>query len=818
MFFQKKDINSKLLNAQLFDVSFDQGLNDAQVQQRQKEGLVNKNKNSNIKSYYQIIFKNIFNFLNIVFFIIVVFLLKFKLYRRLHFLLAFLPNIFINLLTDIKIRRVIGKISLISNQQIIVIRNGVAKKVFSDELVFSDVILLKNKDIVPCDSEVIHGNVFVNESFLTGESDDINKSIGSKLLAKSVVVNGTCYAKITNVAQTSYILQVQKKLHSFSRPKSQIINFLNKIIFVNTFLAFFLNFFKIVFLYKKYGFNFPVGKIDSITSSLLSMLSVGMYLMISIILTLTVINLYIQNDVLVNEPFSIETLSESNVFCFDKTGTLTTGEMEVQKVIPIGNMNMEKLKEIICQVIYVNKDENLTAKALKKFFLTSQKSFYFEKNGYLNIPFNSKNKYSAISYNGHTYLLGAYDFVNVRNQDVKNLIVEYEKKGFRVLVVAQNDKSIVDRQIIGNFDVIGVLILAETIRENFTDKISEFKNKNNVDMFIISGDSEHFLNAIAKKINFNGKTISLRNSNIAIKDAVKEYKIFARVTPEQKKEIVNELQKQGKIVSMMGDGINDLLALKSADCSIAIPNNDNNIVKSISHITLFNSDFSNFEKVIETSVKIINKIKLICSTFLIKAIFALFLNYIFFILNVDFPYRVNNFFAWEYIGIAAAPFFIIFLEKKHNKTKGSFVQNMITEIIPAVLTQLLACLLVFIFYQNKNELIISLSTILISFMSVVFLIHICYPLNMIHYLVFTFSFISMFSLFLIDYWFVSYWFGYSYFGIYYNVFNKKLLLSLLFLFIILNIFYFLIMKIWNKIVNFLFFKKDYSQETKISSK
>ncbi|MBQ4209095.1 HAD-IC family P-type ATPase, partial [bacterium] len=578
--------------------------------------------------------------------------------NRLYFLCAFLSNFLISLFNDLKIKRIIGNLSLILNKKITVIRDSVKKEIFFNELVFSDVILLKVGDVIPCDSKVIFGNVFVNESFLTGETDDIEKKEGSKLLAKSFIVNGTCYAEIIGISNTSYIAKVQEKLRSFLRPKSQIIKFLNKIIFFNTFLAFAISLIKLIFFVRRNGWNLNVEFVDSTTSSFLTMLSVGMYLMISIIITVDIVDLYINHKVLINEPYSLEMIARSNVFCFDKTGTLTTGKMEVKELIPIKKNDLNFLEKIISQIIYLNKDENLTAKALKKYF-PFKESILLESNQYSNIPFNSKNKYSAISYNGNTYVLGAADFIEIENIEVKKIVKNYEKEGFRVLVVAKNNKKIFNHKVVGTFIVIGILVLCEEIRTNIVENLNNLK-ANNIDSYIISGDSEIFLSAIAKKINFDNNVICLKNLDInKISDAIKnKYKIFARATPEQKKIIVDELKKQNKVVSMVGDGLNDLLALKSANCSIAISNENNSITKSVSNIILFNSDFSDLKKIIEISKRNINKIKNACILFLTKAISLLILNFIFFMFNINFKYRVNNFFVWEIVSVAIAPFFI----------------------------------------------------------------------------------------------------------------------------------------------------------------
>lgn len=787
-------IESKIKNAVKYNVFYKDGLSSQQVKQRCKDGLSNKKSSSGLKSYSSIVFKNLFSFLNVSLFIVAIILLKYKLYNRLFFLISFSFNFFINLFNDLKVRKIIGKVSLISNQKITVIRDGIEKIIFFNKLVLSDIILLKVGDVIPCDSKVISGNIFVNESFLTGEANDVEKKEGSKLLAKSFVVNGTCYAEITAISNTSYITKIQDKLRSFSRPKSQIIKFLNKIIFFDTILAFAINLAKLVVFVKKNGWNLTTEFIDSITSSFLSMLSVGMYLMISIIITIDIIDLYVNHNTLINENYSFETLARSNFFCFDKTGTLTTGQMEVKELIPVGDYDLSFLKKIISQIVYLNKDENITAEAIKKYLPLKTENLIKK---YSNIPFNSKNKYSAISYDKNTYLLGAFDFIETtkNNVEVKKIVVDYEKRGFRVLVVAKNNTEILNRKISGVFEIIGILVLCETIRENVVKNLNDLK-ENNIDFCIISGDSEIFLRAIAKKINFDNEVLCLKNLSIdEIKSAVQKYKIFARATPEQKKVIVDELKKQNKVVSMVGDGLNDLLALKSADCSIAISNDNNSITQSVSNIILFGLDFLNLIAIIEFSKKNIIKIKNVCIMFLIKALFSLILNFVFFIFNISFPYRVNNYFAWEIINIAIAPFFLSLEKNNKEKTVNDFGKSVIYKIVPAIVIQLINVLLIFIF--NKENLV-SLSTVSIAFMSLTFLIHTYYPLTKFRLLIFSFSFISMFLFFMIDFIFNK--FASSFLNVNYNFLNKKNILLLFLLILFLNFLYFLLIKIWKFII------------------
>lgn len=789
-------IEEKIKNATKYDIFYKNGLSSQQVKQRYKDGLVNKESKSGLDSYLKIVFKNLFNFLNINLFIIAVILIRFKLYNRLYFLCAFLSNFLISLFNDLKVKRIIGNLSLILNKKITVIRDSVKKEIFFNELVFSDVILLKVGDVIPCDSKVIFGNVFVNESFLTGETDDIEKKEGSKLLAKSFIVNGTCYAEIIGISNTSYIVKVQEKLRSFLRPKSQIIKFLNKIIFFNTFLAFAISLIKLIFFVRRNGWNLNVEFVDSTTSSFLTMLSVGMYLMISIIITVDIVDLYINHKVLINEPYSFEMIARSNVFCFDKTGTLTTGKMEVKELIPIKKNDLNFLEKIISQIIYLNKDENLTAKALKKYF-PFKESILLESNQYSNIPFNSKNKYSAISYNGNTYVLGAADFIEIENIEVKKIVKNYEKEGFRVLVVAKNNKKIFNHKVVGTFIVIGILVLCEEIRTNIVENLNNLK-ANNIDSYIISGDSEIFLSAIAKKINFDNNVICLKNLDInKISDAIKnKYKIFARATPEQKKIIVDELKKQNKVVSMVGDGLNDLLALKSANCSIAISNENNSITKSVSNIILFNSDFSDLKKIIEISKRNINKIKNACILFLTKAISLLILNFIFFMFNINFKYRVNNFFVWEIVSVAIAPFFISLEKNNKENIEDNFAIGIIRKLVPSVITQLINFLLMFLIFKKNDEEFICLSTISISFIALSFLIYAYLPLTKFRLLIFSFSFIFTCLIFIIDK-----IINLNVFNVNYDFISKKNILLLFLLILFLNFVYFLLIKFWNFIIN-----------------
>lgn len=734
-FFKKsspENINEKIKKAKAYNVDYKHGLNENQVKERTAAGLINKSSKTVSKSYFEIIFKNVFSILNVILFAVAITMLVCGLYKRLFFTVVLFLNIGISLAQDIKARKLVDKLSLISNPRALAIRDGSERDIPFDSIVLSDILVLKAGNTIPCDAILVYGSITVNESFLSGETDNVIKNVGDNVFAESYVTSGTAYIKVVKIGNANYAFKMQEKARSFSRPRSEILASLTKIIHFISIIAIAIGLMEII-TYASHGVISSIDTIDALTSSIVAMIPAGMYLITSITLTVGVIILA-RKKILVRELYSIEMLARVNVICFDKTGTLTDGKMVVKNVLTIASNTIDEVGKIIGQLLYATRDDNLTAQALKNKFPTIKVD-----SDVSCIPFDSAKKYSAASFNKTTYALGAFGFLPLSNEEeIKHIVYENENKGMRVLVLASGPGNIIDNKLPKSLKAIAIIVLSENIKKDAKRTISWFKNCG-VDMCVISGDSPFSLKAIAKEVGIeNNDAVSLEGlSDEKVKEYAKRYKVFARVTPEQKRIIIEELRAMKKTVAMVGDGVNDLLALKAADCSIAMANGAD-AAKAVAHLIALNSDFASLPSVVEEGRKVINNIERVCSIFLVKTVFAAFTSLFFLVCSwfnakYKYPYVSNNLLVWELLTIGFAPF-LLALEPNKERIRNGFLSNVITETLPAAIIQIVITLPALMVGYSLPEMfpldgIISMTVITLTAMSLIILFHVCMPLN-----------------------------------------------------------------------------------------
>ncbi|MCQ2795848.1 MAG: HAD-IC family P-type ATPase [Bacilli bacterium] len=747
-------IVSDIKEATFYEVTYDKGLSNEQVKQRIEDNLVNRPKKTVTKSYFEIIFKNVFSILNILLFIVAGFMIYLVAFEgrtitRLFFLGILIINIGISLFQDIKARVLISRLSLVSSPRTTVIRDGEEREIPFNEIVLTDVIRIKAGDTIPCDATILHGSVRVNESLLSGEMDDVLKYKGATIYAESAVTSGYAYARVDKIGSANYASRLQEKARAFSRPKSQILTSLTYIIRAISIIAIAIGVAEMI-SYPLLGSSF-VKCVDLIGSSVVAMIPIGMYLMTSITLTVGVI-LLSRRRMLVRELYSIEMLARVNVVCLDKTGTLTDGNMKVDNLISCSNCSIDYLKKVIGYILFVTKDDNLTAKALKAKYSTC-----VIKDEYSSIPFESAKKFSAASFKKTTYALGAFGFLKIDNsKQIKNKVEHYERLGYRVLLIAEGKGDIKDNKMPSKMHAIGIITFSENIKPDAKKNIDWFK-ENDASVRLISGDSVESLKTIAARVGIEGYSdaISLEGLNEKeVRKAVHKCTIFARVTPDQKKMIISELREMGNTVAMIGDGVNDLLALKSADCSIAMASGSD-AVKAVSHLVSLDSNFSSLPEVVEQGRRVINNLQRVCSIFLVKTIFAMIMSTIFLCLpQQEYPFSTSNLLAWEVLTIGIAPFFIA-LEPNKERIKGNFIRNIIEEAIPGAITQIILSLAILAAsYINEGAFppagIKAMAVIMMSVMSIVILLHVCMPLNKYRSIVLIGTVALMSILFVID--------------------------------------------------------------------
>ncbi len=693
---------AKKENIQRFTPSIEEGLSSLQVNNRYKEKLNNKTKAAIGKSYTQIVFDNVFSFFNIVLFIIAGLMIWAEAYSGLFFLFVLIPNIFIGLYQDIKARVLMGKLHLITQPKAIVIRDKSKLTIDTKKVVLDDILFLSRDSQVCADCILLDQTLIVNESMLTGESNDIVKQPGDLLYSGSYVVSGRAYARVDKIGSDSYIEGLQQAANKFRRSPSQILRSLRRLFLVVGSLVILIGSLTALTYWLLGNFDSIESikdSIDNISGSMVSMIPSGLYLLTSVALAVGVIALA-KKKAQVQDFYSVEMLARTNVLCIDKTGTITDGTMQVKSLFPFGGREKDEIAQIISNVLIATKDDNATAKALRAHFTYDLSAGINEA-----IPFNSENKYSAASFKGgKTYVIGAIEFLDLNNKkSVLSKSEEYTSLGYRVLVVGETSSPIHNSHLSGTITPLAIVVLQDKIRPNAAQTFKWFRD-NNVAIKVISGDSASTTSEIARQVGIQGSEnfISLENMTLEnVKEVALYYTVFGRVTPEQKEVIIETLKENKNTVAMTGDGVNDILALKRADCSIAMASGTD-AAKNVSHIVLIDSDFSVLPDVVGEGRRVINNLQRTASLFLVKTCFAVFFSISFLLASlilknkdIQYPFTTNNMYIWEILSIGIPAFFLS-LQKSQGIIEGSFIKNILRKAIPASISIIVPVVLVFL--------------------------------------------------------------------------------------------------------------------------
>ncbi|MGP1413730.1 MAG: HAD-IC family P-type ATPase [Bacillales bacterium] len=740
--------------------SYKEGLNDKQIKQRFNDKLNNVSKDYSKHDYIVIFAKNIFTFYNIILFTLGFFLLISNQYKNTFFLVVVISNTVISLTQDLRAKIKLEKLSLLDNKKVKVIRNSEQERINIKNIVLDDVIHLKAGEQVPCDSVVLEGTAELDESILTGESLPQHKESNSTILSGSYILSGELYCRVSAVGDENLVCKIKRKTLSFKSPKSQLFLQLNRMFKAISIIVIFLGVITVFIkgINENAFDNFESFKqnIGFIAGAFISMIPSGMYLLISTTLTACVLDLA-SKKILVNDMYSIETLARVNILCLDKTGTITDGNMQVYEEIILNNKlgTKDQFDATLSSFINATGDDNYTAKALKNRFGT--KAVF---NKIYSIPFNSENKYSSATLEDiGTITIGAYGFVPLSNNNsIKELVQANSAKGYRVLVIGYSSKSIENSKSPDDMETIGIILLQEQLRKNAKKTIKEFID-NNVDIKIISGDNELTVSEIAKKAGVPNaeKSISLKGlSDDEVKQALNEYSVFGRVSLDQKELMINYLKSEKNTVAMFGDGVNDILALKTSNVAITI-GNASKAAKDVSGIVLYNNDFGLLPEVICQGRRIINNLTRTCSLFLIKTVYAILINIFFIITTVTrgqtYPFEPRHFYAWDVIGVGVASFFLA-LEKNNNElVKGSFIRNVFKAAFNNGVV--LAIFVMFLYMSNIHKtpqsIIITKIVYLTSFASIIFLYKVTAPFNLYRFVIFIFAIVGTILMYAYNY-------------------------------------------------------------------
>ena len=748
------------------------GLSSSQVKERVDAHLSNKKKKQHTKSYGKILFDNLCNPFNLLLFVVMGVMIWARLSLS-HYIFAIVlfANVIIGISQDVRARRLTEKLKVLSDDLATVIRDGKETHIPVDDIVLSDILVLKQGNQIPADSIIREGSVSVDESMLTGESRPLHKGVGDEVLSGSFVVNGTCLVEVRHVGEDSYAEKIRLVASSFKRPKSEISQSIWNVTVAcsGTALAFAIIYLIITFVRNPADLNAFVpmndrGReiIESLSGLMVAMLPTGMFLLTSVALTTGVIALA-RKGMLVQELYCIETLARADVVCFDKTGTLTDGNMSVYEVIPLNGTKEEDIAFGVSGVLCATKDANATAKALREKFGDA-----CEKEIASFIPFDSAYRYSAVSFkDGGTYAFGAFGAIKAKaDGKVAQIVEEYSKKGYRCLVLGYSKNTIENGKLPDNFELCAVLTLLDHIKPSAKGNIAWFLSSG-VDIRVISGDNPITVAEIARQCGLAGAEHCVDMSTVKkedIPELIKTVKVFGRVMPEQKEWIVEALQAEGHKVAMTGDGVNDVLALKQADCSIAMASGAA-AAKNISHLICTNSDFDALPDVVAQGRRVINNLQRSCSLFLSKTIFALLVSTAFMISmacgGFSYPFQTSHMIVWEIAAIGIPSFFLA-LEPNNERLQGSMMGNILARSLPSGLAEGFCVLGAFILCYSAPAMVaedpnavflrfITVSVVAFSFFAYVNLFRICMPVKKYRGFVFGGSLLLGIIAFVIDF-------------------------------------------------------------------
>lgn len=664
------------------------GLDEQQVADRMHEHLHNEQVKRITKSYKEIFRDNLCTLFNLINAILAGLIIYVGSYRNLLFLGVAISNLAIGIFQEIRSKRVLDRLSLINESKIKVIREGKQCEIHMEELVLDDIMVLKSGAQVCSDAIIKEGKLELNESNVNGESDVIVKKQGDFIYSGSYILSGNAYAQVEHVGADNYTSRIMKEAKVLKKHKSELrdsLNFIIKYIGISIIPIGILLFLKQYYLLD-YSF---ADSIVPTVSALIGMIPEGLVLLTGVALAVGSINLAKQHT-LVQELYCIETLARVDTLCLDKTGTITKGSMQVESIINYTNTDCS---ELLSYMMGTLADDNSTAQAIRAYIKECKKA-----DNAITISFSSERKYSAVSMFEHTYGMGAYECMDVsRDPMIEAQIERYAKEGYRVITIVENDALITEGRLPKNSRVIGLVLLSDPIREEAPKTLAYFASQG-VDIKIISGDNPVTVHEIARKAGVLHADRYIDASTLQdheIQDAVDRYSVFGRVSPHQKKLIIQALKNEKHTTAMIGDGVNDVMALKEADCSIAVAHGSE-AAKNIANLVLLDNNFKHMPFIVNEGRRVINNIQRAASLFLVKTIFSVILAILTLFLNSRYPFVPIQLTLISSLTVGIPSFFLA-LEPNHNRIKGNFVINVLSQAAPGAFMVVGATLLVSLF-------------------------------------------------------------------------------------------------------------------------
>ena len=667
------------------------GLNVRDVNERIEKGQINVFENPDDLTLKKILKNNICTFFNLIIFILALLVVSSGAYKNLMFVGVAFCNMLIGIVQEVRAMLTLNKLNIIAEAKMVVIRNSQETSIPVSEIVLDDILHIKSGNQIVCDSIILEGAIEVNESLLTGEPDVIEKKMGDKLYSGSFIVAGDAYAQVIHVGKDNLSSKIMLKAKTSTKPKSLlqenidlILKIVSSIILPLGLLLFATQFFANQSSYS----DSIIGTVAGVSG----MIPEGLVLLTSVSLALGVVALS-KEKTLVHNIYCIETLAHVDVLCLDKTGTLTEGRMRVEKTYRIDDY--ADVQGMVRKILACLNDENATSQALRDYFGKAENITDLVRP----IPFSSERKFSGAVYEKETLLMGAIEFLFPDSEEkIKQIISTYTTNGMRVITLARSLQQMEGYQMPSDLKPIALIAISDCIRSNAGETLDYFKQQG-VDIRIISGDAPETVSLIARRVGLedtdNYVDASTFSSFADIQEAVQKYKIFGRVKPTQKKELIMALQNLGHTVGMTGDGVNDVMALKQADCSIAMAEGSE-AAKQVSNIVLLDSDFSHMPSVLSEGRKVIHHIQNAASLFLVKTVFSVLITLMTMFTVSQYPFEPIQL---TFIGTIAIglPSLFLTLEKDYTLVSGKFLINVLSKSLPGSLTVFLEIILISIF-------------------------------------------------------------------------------------------------------------------------
>ena len=731
------------------NTNLDSGLTADEVEHRNLYGHVNRTNSGSSKTIKAIILSNVITVFNLLNFAIGGWLLSIGQPNQCFFLIIVTANIVIGIFQEIRAKKTIDQLSLISAPSAIVIRDGEENEIAVSDIVLGDIMLLSAGKQICSDSILREGSLEVNESLLTGESDAIVKKPGDVLFSGSFVVSGNAKVQVSAVGNDNYIEKLTGEAKKYIKPKSDLLKSLKVVIRTVGVLIVILG--PLYFLENilpswgggmEYGGN--SGAVATTAGAIIGMIPSGLFLLTSIALAVGVIRLG-QNNTLVQELYCIEMLARVDCLCLDKTGTITDGTMSVRGVVEYKNDTGLAVKQIISAHLNALNDDNLTSVALEQKFGRTKKI-----KTVATIPFSSARKYSAAQFEKYgTFALGAPEFIMKKGYDEISYDVERNAcQGYRVLLLAKITGPIQDGELTGEVIPVALILIEDTIRPEAISTIEYFKN-NGVSVRVISGDNPLTVSKVSERAGIENAYKYISLDGLSDKEVIKaatKYTVFGRVTPNQKRLLVKTLKANGHTVAMTGDGVNDILALKESDCSIAMASGSE-AARNVSHLVLLDSNFASMPKVVNEGRRVINNVQKVASLFLTKTIFSTLLLAIVVCLRKTYPIVPIQLMMIDFL-VIGCPSFVLALEPNSSVVKGKFLPNVLKNALPGALVIIIYALIVYGLEGVLNINAMERSTIIVvsaTFTAMMVLFRVCRPFNGLR----TVLFLAMFSIFVI---------------------------------------------------------------------